>query len=243
MIQFPPHSYQDDFVVLYPLGPDENAAATPASSTPSRQAPSDSEADHDSMDERRHEARRSIPFQDPHAFYRDSQSRNGPQSHIIFLRGYLSAAWIKNIGGGYFVDPEFFRRHLDFRPANDSSNNFSTPALPSTSWYLMELPIITIGMRSGPRGPLRMEKIEELRKQGAEALERHHGQIAELSSSRMTEGESMIRDFYVFDETHFAVEQRISVCMQPAESGDTFSCECSPPFSNYFDVFVIMKGS
>lgn len=165
----------------------------------------------------------SISFLDPDSFYRHNYSKD-PESCIIFMRGFLTALWINNIGARYKVDPEFFCRHLNFRPADDKSNNFSLPSLPSSSWHLIELPAITLGTRDVQTGTLRSDKIEKLRKEGAKELVDHHHCISKLSSSGMRPGEMMIRDFYVFDETHFAVEQRISICMQLADD-KTFSCK------------------
>lgn len=168
-------------------------------------------------------------IQDPRQLY-EFQSET---SCLIFLRGFLSAAWINNVGSRFFVDPEFFGRHLDFRCAQDKSNNFSTPCLPSTSWHLMELPVTTIGSReSALNGMSPSAWTEEERKKGRYALERHHEKLSSLSPD-IRPGESMIRDYYVFDEIHFAIDQRISICMQQAEDGKSeeerklFRSECS----------------
>ncbi|KAJ4308104.1 hypothetical protein N0V84_012299, partial [Fusarium piperis] len=142
----------------------------------------------------------------------------------------MTAQWINNIGARYVVDPEFFCRHLDFGPANDNANNFSIPALPSSSGHLIELPIITIGKRTASTDALRADKIDELRSQGANALAAHHHQISKLASSKMKLGDSMVRDFHILDEIHYAIEQRISICMQPTKkakrdyrTGQTFT--------------------
>ena len=92
-----------------------------------------------------------------------------------------------------------------------------------------------------PKGPMRLDRIEELRKEGAEALKNHHFQIAKLSSSGMIVGESMVRDFYVFDETHFATEQRISICMQGDKSGNTFCCKFTSPYCS-LPTHPILRG-
>lgn len=134
----------------------------------------------------------------------------------------MTADWLSSIGAKYNVDPEYFCRHLDFRPADDNSNTFSLPALPSSSWDMIQLPIITIGAKYTAKVSMNFDVIEGLRKKGREALAEHHHRITRLSSSGMTAGDSMIRDYLVFDETHFAIEQRISIFMQRA--GPTFHC-------------------
>jgi hypothetical protein len=175
-----------------------------------------------------------MPFHDPCEFFRHNLGWHKPQSCIIFLRGYITSTWINSIAARYIVDPEYFCRPK-FRPADDNPNNFSIPALPSSSWHLIELPVITIGTRmaSKGQGPMRLERIEELRKKGAEAFSSHHHRLAKLSSSGIAGGVSMVRDYYVFDETHFAIEQRISICMQAVGGGNTFTCKF-PPFLHHF---------
>lgn len=219
--------FQEDYIILYPLNVDSSEAKTSTASTIAPRAQETiSDAGQSSGDERRHEARRSIPFTDAQSFFRDTASHDAASdSCILFLRGFMTANWINNVGARYVVDPELFCRHLDFRPSNDSSNNFSTPTLPSSSWHLIELPVITIGTRVTHKGPMRLENIELLRKESSEALDNHHHNISKLSSSSMNMGESMLREFYVFDETHFAMEQRISISIQPADNGNAFTCE------------------
>ena len=212
-----------DFVILYPLGAAEDTPASPSLSPPPQPILSDPNAEPDSTDERQHAASNFACFNDPQEFFRYGLGRSRPQSCIIFLRGFMSPAWINNIGSRYFIDPEFFCRHLDFRPTDDNSNNFSIPALPSSSWHLIELPVITIGTRMAHKGATWVEKVEMLRREGVEALASHHHRIAKLSSSGMAVGDSMVRGFYVFDETHFAIEQRISICMQANRGHKSFS--------------------
>lgn len=209
----------EEFVAVYPLPEVENsshAAVEPKS------MPLDANLDHDSSDDRRREV---FSFRDPQEFFHFHIQK--PQSRIIFLRGFMSANWINNIGGRYIVDPEYFCRHLDFSSPDDNSNNFSLPALSSSSWHLIELPIMTIGKRTASQGLMRLQVIENLRKEGASALKDHHHRISRLSSSDMEVGESMIREFYVFDENHFVIEQRVSVCMQASRDRQTFSCKSS----------------
>ncbi|KAM0259423.1 hypothetical protein ACHAQJ_003317 [Trichoderma viride] len=156
-------------------------------------------------------------FQSPTKLHEFQSETN---SCIVFLRGFLSAAWINNIGCRYLTDPEFFGRHLDFRSWQDKNNNFSIPSLPAASWHLMELPITTIGSRESNLERMSPSAwIDKARRKGRIALEVHHDRLSRLSSDIVV-GESMIRDYYVFDEVHFAIDQRISICMQQVEDGN-----------------------
>lgn len=233
VIQIASSKSNSEFVNIYPLEYNEQLQTLASSSSQTSQGLADGDTDPDSLeccrllstpDERHHEPRKSLPFSDPLQFYSHTIGREKPQSCIVFMRGWLTTDWINNIGARHVVDPEFWARHLDFRPADDNSNNFSVPALPSTSWHLMELPVITIGTRRTQKGETDLEKIANLRAQAANALKEHHHQVSKLASSGMSVGDSMIRDFHVFDETHVAVEQKISVCMQTNDDhGNIFS--------------------
>jgi hypothetical protein len=236
-IDFSQASLKEHFVTLYPISWEEGAQSSPqsppqspqSSSSPTFLVPqrsaSDPDVDPEFADQKHRGPRKSIPFHDPHEFFRYGLGCPRSQSSIVFLRGYMSATWINNVGSRYMIDPEFFCRHLDFRPADDNSNNFSVPALPSSSWHLIELPVITLGTRRASKGATQLDKIEELRIESNVALSNHHHQISKLASSGMVTGKSMVRRVYVFDETHFAIEQQISIAMQVARDGSTFICK------------------
>ncbi|KAJ4147069.1 hypothetical protein LMH87_001619 [Akanthomyces muscarius] len=38
----------------------------------------------------------------------------GDVGQIVFIRGFISPRWVSTVGSKYNVDPEFFRRHMDF---------------------------------------------------------------------------------------------------------------------------------
>lgn len=163
---------------------------------------------------RDYDLRKFPPFSDPLLFYNHAIGRWEGESCIVFMRGWLTADWINHIGAGHDVDPEFWARHLDFRPADVNSNRFSVPSQSSTSCHLMELPFITIGTRRTQKGETSLKKIAQMRVRVADALKKHHHQLSKLVSSGMSVGDSRIRDFHVLDETYFAAEQKISICMQ-----------------------------
>ncbi|KAI0396024.1 hypothetical protein F5Y17DRAFT_151626 [Xylariaceae sp. FL0594] len=220
-------SFAADIVVVYPLSVEGNNVSLSSSTSlavPVQDDTAESDAERDSADEKPHRHPKPVYFHNANELYLASFGNTKPESRMLFLHGFMSATWINHIGARYFVDPEFFCRHLDFRPPDDDASNFSIPPLPSSSWHLIELPIFTIGTRQKfYETDVDMTKLDPLRKEGVEALKDHHHHISKLSSSPMSIGESMIRDFHVFDQKHFAVEQRISVCMQPGDDGKTFT--------------------
>ncbi|KAJ5623415.1 hypothetical protein N7490_012020 [Penicillium lividum] len=177
-------------------------------------------------------ARRVQHFQDATLFYHYRlSSPESYQSCMVFLQGYMTADWLNSVGAKYRVDPEYFCRHLDFRAPSENSNNFSIPALPSSSWHLIQLPILTIGVKDSAKGSMDFDAIEKLRRKGRDALADHHHRITRLSSSGMTIGDSMVRDYLMFDNTHFAIEQRISILFVWIDSGKEFPGDCTAPWA------------
>lgn len=137
---------------------------------------------------------------------------NDFQSQIMFLRGYPSPQWLRLIGSKYHVDPEFFARHMDFRTTWDKSNNFSFPSLPSSSWHLIDLPVITIGYRDVATKQYEQDEIHAMRKSEEIAMENYCHQLC--TGAGLKCGNSIVRKYYSLDETHFVIEQRISICLQ-----------------------------
>lgn len=91
----------------------------------------------------------------------------------------MPPSWLNTVGAFHKVDPEFFRRHLHFTLTANIVDNFSAPALSSSSWNLIELPVITLGRRfAAYRVSMRAKEIEELRKGAAKAMECHHHEVA-----------------------------------------------------------------
>lgn len=139
----------------------------------------------------------------------------GPQddrNQLLFLRGYPSREWLNLLGCKYHVDPEFFRRHFDFRSPTDGSNNFSTPSLPSASWHLIKLPMMTVGCRNMLAKKYRQSDIRHLRMEDTRDMENYLHKLNR--GSEINTGDAVIRQFWTIDETHFAIEQRVSICIQ-----------------------------
>jgi hypothetical protein len=111
------------------------------------------------------------------------------------------------------VDPEFFRRWLEFSHADDRRNKFSLPALPSGGWNLLELPIISIGKREEKYHSKVQDEIDTMRNKSATAVRTYHNVLYDRDDGVV--GSSVARDLCVFDHALFAIEQKITICMQP----------------------------
>jgi hypothetical protein len=142
---------------------------------------------------------------------------------IILLRGHPTPAWLGTIGALHLVDPEFFRRWLEFSYADDRRNKFSLPTLPSGGWNLLELPIISIGKREENYHCKVQDEIEIVRNASATAVRTYHNGLYDRDDGVV--GSSVARDLSVFDHALFAIEQKITICMQPPENTKGWNCK------------------
>lgn len=129
----------------------------------------------------------------------------GAVNQVLFLRGFPTPEWVRKIGWYYCVDPEFFRRHLDFSLFSHQ-HWFSSPSLPSTSSTIVRLRVTTLGRRT-----TRVPDLEKARRETQESMETY---IEEMSEPELQGnlGESIVRRFSLHDNQHFSLEQDISIC-------------------------------
>jgi hypothetical protein len=132
-------------------------------------------------------------------------------SRLIFVRGYLLPRWIRLIGSQYRLDPEFFRRNLDFLQQRDFCD---LPSLPSTSKNIVRLRITNIWTRTVP---LSIKEIAQERIGSKRILEEY--QNALVASGRA--GDSIIRNYSVHSETLYTIEQDIFFSVKKRNKGWT----------------------
>ncbi|KAK5994021.1 hypothetical protein PT974_07461 [Cladobotryum mycophilum] len=139
------------------------------------------------------------------------------KSCIVFLQGYLSEDWITKIKSQFGVAGEFFDRHLDFHSASDPPRTLLYPGFPSSSSHMLELPIMTIGMKCDFSSSLDFHTVGKWSKDGIEALDARSQDSMKRSLSPAHAQENMVRKYIVFDDKTFAIEQRISIYFQLLE--------------------------
>ena len=150
-------------------------------------------------------------FQRPDDFTSHLSTQGEKANSVLFLQGLPTSQWLATIGGAYRVDPEFFQRHLDFWSTVGRSNYFPLPSLPSTSENMIQLSYISIGVRENS-GEKRIQRdIRLLRQDGMKAMSRYTHNLNTSMETGLGLGNSIVRDFDIHDETHFVIEQRISV--------------------------------
>jgi hypothetical protein len=86
---------------------------------------------------------------------------------LVFLRGHSCRDWLLQLGAQYRVDPEYFRRRLDFLQPEEF---YDLPTLPSSSRNIIHLRIITICSRDIA---LTQDQIKENGRNETEAVKKH----------------------------------------------------------------------
>ncbi|KAK6435186.1 Pseudouridine-5'-phosphatase [Oleoguttula sp. CCFEE 5521] len=125
-------------------------------------------------------------------------------SHVVFMRGFPSITWLSCLGAHRRVDPEFFRRHMDFL---QPSGHVDGRPLPSSTMNLIQLRVTTIYSRS----PLSTRSLTQAREREMEALKRYQKRLREKARA----GESIVRRISNLDETAFSIEQSVSISVVP----------------------------
>ena len=123
---------------------------------------------------------------------------------LLFLRGWPSPAWINAIGIRYRINPEIFRRHLQF---GQKSGYADLPNLPSSSHNIIRLSMSTLGSCQA----LSIRKNTE-----HSALYNH---FRELQNKPDSEGNSIIRQLWIHDSEHFSIEQNALISLLQGETG------------------------
>lgn len=137
------------------------------------------------------------------------------QAQILFLNGHPSPQWLNAIGGRFCIDPEFYRRHLNFRAGISRPEYFTLPALPSASNTMARLRITTIGHRQprlGLSASRRSQKhLDRLRAQATNDMLQYRNILG--TENVWKTGDSIVREFTIHDEEHCTIEQDISICI------------------------------
>lgn len=149
---------------------------------------------------------------------------------IIFLRGQPSAEWLRHLGADYHIDPEFFQRHLDFLATAGREDHFVLPSLPSASDSVIQLSYFTISKSEVLKGMLDKENkntgaqtIEGIRTKCSEEMESYTTKLTQTSGRNVGIGDSIVRNFHIFDDCRFAFEQRMTLTVATPGNGEDWT--------------------
>jgi hypothetical protein len=122
------------------------------------------------------------------AFSADTSALSAGSGQLVFIRGFISPSWVSAIGSKYNIDPEFFRRHMDFLSGCIGRHAYCFPSLASSSNNIFRLCVSTLLHRDDFGGQnlhsQRSDQSAEL-----ETYKRH------LESTKVCCGDSMVREY------------------------------------------------
>jgi hypothetical protein len=147
---------------------------------------------------------------------------------LIILRGYPSPAWLCSIGALYDVDPEFFRRHLDFLTTSDGySHQDGASKLPSSLSNTFQFRFPTVGSYIGPARQRGAQTLTDLREAARASMSTYNHKLR-IGAGWKT-GDSILRQYNVHDMDRFSVEQAVTVYFSRLRpSPDHWVCRCTP---------------
>ncbi len=132
--------------------------------------------------------------------------------HIVFMRGFISPAWLSAIGSKYHIDPEFFRRHMDFLSTSIDRHAYSFPSL-ATSSTIIRLCVSTILHRDDfGAQDLQTQRLEQ-------TTELTSYRIQQLGSTRVRCGDSLVREYSTVCPRFSVLEQWISLFITKTDEG------------------------
>ncbi|TVY21055.1 hypothetical protein LARI1_G001254 [Lachnellula arida] len=137
----------------------------------------------------------------------------GGSGQMVFIRGFISPSWVSAIGSKYNIDPEFFRRHMDFLSASIDRHAYSFPSLASSSNNIFRLCVNTLLHRDDFGGQdLRSQRSDQSTKLGIY-------KIQQLGSTRVCCGDSLVREYSTVCSCFSVIEQWISICITKTDKG------------------------
>lgn len=139
----------------------------------------------------------------------------GGLGQIVFIRGFISPSWVSVLGSKYNIDPEFFRRHMDFLSVSIDRHSYSFPSLASSSNNMIRLCVNTLLHRDDYGGQdLRAQRLDK-----SKELETY--KIQELGSTKVCCGDSMVREYSTVCSSFSVIEQWISLYITKTDRGWT----------------------
>ena len=147
------------------------------------------------------------------AFTADTSASTAVLGQIVFIRGFMSPSWVSAIGSKYNVDPEFFRRHMDFLSSSVGRHAFSFPSLASSSNNVFRLCVSTILHRDDFGG----QDIQSQRSDQLDELATYKSR--QLRSAGVCCGDSMVREYSTICPSFSVIEQWISLYIAKTDRG------------------------
>jgi hypothetical protein len=147
----------------------------------------------------------------------------GGSGQLVFIRGFISPSWVSVIGSKYNIDPEFFRRHMEFLSASMDRHVYSFPSLASSSNNIFRLCVSTLLHRDDFGGQdLQLQR-------SVQSTELGTYKIQQLGSNRVCCGDSLVREYSTVCSCLSVIEQWISICITKTDKGWAGKRQCYIP--------------
>ena len=143
--------------------------------------------------------------QEQHQAFSATTVPAGDSGQIVFIRGFISPSWVSVIGSKYEIDPEFFRRHMDYLSASVERHSYSFPSLASSSNNIVRLCVSTLLHRDDFGG----QNLQSQRSHQTTELTTY--KIQQLGSTKVSCGDSVVRDYSTVCSSFSVIEQWISL--------------------------------
>jgi hypothetical protein len=128
---------------------------------------------------------------------------------IVFMRGFATAEWVKALGSFYLIDPEYFRRHLDFLSITNS--RYDIPPLPSAIFGIIRLRVTDIFTREAS---LDKNNVQDRRRDEFRGLRTYQNSLGRTAVS----GETIVRRYSIHDGATFSTEHDISIIVRKSHT-------------------------
>ena len=133
------------------------------------------------------------------------QNHTGSQLQIVFLEGFPSPEWFRITGSLVGVERDPLQAQIDFICGVDF-----TSQLPS-SRLITKLPVSTVGKYQVKREGADQVPLKELRAACEHEMRKYRKRLD--ASNGILDGDPIVRQFALVDETFLVVEQEISLSL------------------------------
>lgn len=151
-----------------------------------------------------------------------NSTRRQCQPSIIFLKGYPSAKWLTTIGTIFPLDPNWFWSYISFKSLGDFFSLRSESLHPHS---IMKLPVLTIGVYQAENQDGDQVPLKELRAAARHDMQRYR---ENLSTENISNGDSIVRNYFPIDHSYFVIEQDISIAVVQVGNSWTGLCYSLP---------------
>ncbi|KAF4964200.1 hypothetical protein FSARC_7834 [Fusarium sarcochroum] len=146
--------------------------------------------------------------------------RDSPSGTILFLTGHQTADWILEIGSFYHIDPEFFRRHLDFLQSSNRSSVTQASQMPSFRKNILNFFVPSVGKHD--KSSSRDLSIE--RSRASDDMRLYLKSLRDRDTDLWPCGTPFVRTFALHSLEEFSIQQAATITLCEGDSRSNWVC-------------------